>query len=228
MLWVLHFKTTLNSWLRCCRKARCGVVVGICYSRRCWLPNYLRVLAQVVTEAEVPTRCHSHPRWRASSWLRSLYLADQTVPTPKYTNKLLFVYSFIFSLLCVVFPQAKTLSLGEVVTLPWAPLVSSCRRRAPCSGQCPVGLCLTPPSPASHPEHSPASHLTILDVVCLAFSIPLKHDSSSWCHKHPHYLKVLPGNPHLLLCFPLLFLLSKVLFGLTCTIKVDADRPVEF
>lgn len=95
MLWVLHFKTTLNSWLRRCRKARCRVVVGICYSWRCWLPNYLRVFIQVVTEAEVPTRCHSHPHWRASSWVRSLYLADQNVPTPKYTNKLLFVCLFI-------------------------------------------------------------------------------------------------------------------------------------
>lgn len=141
MLRVLHFKTTLNSWPCSYRKAQCRVVAGICCSQRCCLPNCLRVLLQVVTEAEVPARCHSHRRQRASSWPRSLYLADQTVPTPKYTvtNCCLFVYAFIFCLPCGVFPQAKPSPWGKWRLVP-GPLVSSCTRTPRVLGSIQLGF----------------------------------------------------------------------------------------
>lgn len=144
----------------------------VCGSQRCCHPNHCSLSVQVVTETEVPTRYHSHSCLWASSWATSLYLADQAVPTPEYTvtNHCLFAYSFIFSLACSVVPQAKTFSLWEAAILPWAHCVSSCARRAACFGQCPVGLCLTPPLPVSHPKPSPASHLTILDVLVFLFS----------------------------------------------------------
>lgn len=61
--------------------------------------------------AKVQCAAISRPRQRASTWARDLYLADQTVPTPKYpvTNCCLLASLFIsfLSSFCCAFPAGQ-------------------------------------------------------------------------------------------------------------------------
>lgn len=223
---MLDFKTTLNSWLCGYRKGRLqgsGGDVWFTEVQASWL---FEGIGSGGDEAEVPTPCQ-----RPSSCARSLCLGvllwrDCSYPTYTVTNSCFFVHWFISPLPCVVFSQAETFSLGEVMALPWV-LCHPLHKKTHCFGQCPVGLCLAPPSHASCPEPSPAS-FNHASWSLFGFFHP--SEMLELCLM-PQTLS-LPSNPP---WKPISFAAFIIMcphgssFGLSCmVIKLNAYRPEEF
>lgn len=124
-----------------------------------------------MAEAKVEHTAISHPRQRPSTWARNVDLADQTVPTPKYSvaNCYLLVCLFIYFLssLCCAFPTGQNaLTEGSGGSSP-GPL-SALEQEGPHLGSFQLGFTSCLPC-LCHILSPLASLLTILDVVCLGF-----------------------------------------------------------